>query len=67
MLERYGYDLAYGKDSEAAPGMVLFRVSRGKDVLVNINMPPQEFVQLAGAIAVVMRAIDREIAGLPMA
>lgn len=51
------YDLAYGSDSAAQPGMVLFRIAREGKILIDTNMPPEEFLQLAHAFEVVARAV----------
>lgn len=52
------YDLAYGKDSAAQAGMVMFRIAREGKILAELNMPPEEFMQLAHAVEVVARAVS---------
>ena len=62
VLQQIAYDLAYGKDSAAQPGMVMFRISIDGRVLVDTNMPPEEFLTLAHSIEVVARGVADDLA-----
>ena len=59
-LVEYAYDLAYGKDSAAQPGMVMLRIAKESQILCELNMPPEEFMQLAHAVEAVARAVDAD-------
>ncbi len=60
-LVPYAYDLAYGKDSAAQPGMVMLRIAKEGKILVELNMPPDEFTSLAHAVEVVNRAVVADL------
>ena len=60
-LVPYAYDLAYGKDSAAQPGMVMLRLAKEGRILAELNMPPEEFLQLAHAVEIVARAVDSDM------
>jgi hypothetical protein len=57
VLTPIAYDLAYGEDSAAQPGMVMLRIAKDGKILCELNMPPEEFLQLAHAIENVGRAV----------
>ena len=57
----YAYDLAYGKDSAAQPGMVMLRIAKESKILAELNMPPEEFLQLAHAVEAVARAVGEDM------
>lgn len=60
-LQEIAYDLAYGSDSAAQPGMVMFRISVEGNIMRELNMPPDEFMQLAHAFEIVARAVDADM------
>ena len=60
-LKPYAYDLAYGADSAAQPGTVMMRISLEGKILVEINMPPEEFLTLAHSFEVVARAVSEAL------
>jgi len=64
-LVEYAYDLAYGKDSAAQPGMVMLRIAKEGTILAELNMPPEEFLQLAHAVEAVARAVGEDMKPKP--
>jgi len=64
-LVEYAYDLAYGKDSAAQAGMVMLRLAKEGTILAELNMPPEEFLQLAHAVEIVARAVDEDMKPTP--
>jgi hypothetical protein len=56
-LSPIAYDLAYGDESAAQPGMVMFRIAKDGKILAELNMPPEEFLSLAHTVEVVARAV----------
>jgi hypothetical protein len=52
------FDLVYGEDTAAQPGMVLFRIACEGRILAEVNMPPDEFLNLAHAFEVVTRSVN---------
>jgi hypothetical protein len=65
-LRPYRYDLAYGKDSEAGPGRVLFKIADGEK-LIAMSLPPEEFMNLVHAISQVALAVQNDLDGKPYA
>ncbi len=57
-LTPIAFDVAYGEDTAAAPGMVMFRLIANDKILADVNMPPEEFLTMAHAIENVARAVD---------
>jgi hypothetical protein len=61
VLTPHGFDLAYGKDSAAQPGMVMFRIANEGVIKWELNMPPEEFLVLAHAFENVARAVAADV------
>jgi hypothetical protein len=56
-LTQIAYDVCYGEETAAAPGMVMFRITANDKVLADLNMPPEQFLDMAHAIENVARAV----------
>lgn len=56
-FEPFEYVLAFGDQTAAPEGLVLLRISRSGNVLVEEHMPPSEFLQLARGFENVARGI----------
>lgn len=59
-LVSYEYDLAYGDDTAAQNGMVMFRIACEGKILAEIHMPPDEFLTMAHSIESVARGVAND-------
>lgn len=56
-LVPYAWDIVYGPESAAQPGMVMLRIHRGPEIIVELNMPPLEYLGFVKGVNKVAKGI----------